>query len=160
MRDTAYSPIVCCLQRGALAQQLERDGIRVHCLNLRRRSVLDGPLFVVFILKLLRRLTRLIRTERVAIMHAHLQDCIIWSVLAGALTRTPVIGTYHGLGIMPQGRRRADPRNAVRRALYRLAGRLADRTIAVSGPVRELLCREMGFDERKTVLLLNGVDTD
>ena len=159
MRDSTYLPIVCCLQPGPLARKLERDGIRVHCLNLRRRSVLEGPPFVLFVWRLLRDLARLVKTERVAIIHAHLPDCIIWAAMAGELTRTPVVGTYHGLGILPRGRRRADPRNAVRRALYRLAGRLADRTIAVSKPVHELLCHEMGFDERKTVLLLNGIDT-
>jgi glycosyltransferase involved in cell wall biosynthesis len=159
MRESPYLPIVCCLQSGPLASRLERDGIRVHCLNLRRRSVLAGPFFVLSVLRILWRLTKLVKTEQVAIIHAHLSDCIILGVLAGALTRTPVVGTYHGLGIFPQGRRRADPRNALRRAFYRLAGRLADRTIAVSPPVRELLCHEMGLDERKTVLVLNGVDT-
>lgn len=160
LQNSGYRPIVCCLQPGPLAQQLDRDGIALHCLNLRRRSLLEGPLFVAFVLKLLWHLVRLIRRERVAIVHAHLQDCIIWGAFAGALTRTPVVGTYHGLGVMPKGRSRWDPRNAIRRGLYRLAGRLTDRTIAVSNPVRRLLCDEMAFDDRKTVLLQNGVDTD
>jgi glycosyltransferase involved in cell wall biosynthesis len=160
MKSSAYVPIVCCLQPGVVARRLERDGIAVHSLDLRRRSVVEGPLFLVFVLKLVWRLARLVRTERVALIHAHMPDSIIWAAVAGAMTRTPVIGTYHGLGIMPPGRRAADPRNAVRRTLYRLAGRATDRTIAVSAPVRELLCRQMGFDERKTVLVLNGVDVD
>jgi len=72
---------------------------------------------------------------------------------------TAVVGTYHGLGNMPRGRSRLDPRNALRRRLYRAAAAATDRTIAVSPAVRDWLCGEMGFDERKTVLLMNGVDT-
>lgn len=158
-QNSGYRAIVCSLQPGPLAQRLDRDGIALHCLHLRRRSVLEGPLFVVFVLKLLWHLVRLIRSKRIAIVHAHLQDSIIWSAFAGVLTGTPVVGTYHGLGVMPKGRSRWDPRNAVRRGLYRLAGRLTARTIAVSNPVRRLLCDDLGFDDRKTVLLQNGVDT-
>jgi glycosyltransferase involved in cell wall biosynthesis len=160
MRGTAYVPVVCCLQPGAVARLLERDGVRVHILGIRRRSVLQGPLFLLFLLQLFWRLARLLKRERVAILHAHLPDSIIWATVAGALTRTPVVGTYHGLGVMPRARGALDPRNALRRALYRMSGRLAARTIAVSTPIRDMLCAQMGFDERKTVLLLNGVDTE
>jgi glycosyltransferase involved in cell wall biosynthesis len=160
MRDGAYRPVVCCLRKGPLAGRLEAQGIRVHCLNLRRRSILEGPAFVLFVLRLLAGLNDVLESERVAIIHAHLPDSVIWAACMGVLTRTPVIGTYHGLGILPDGRGRFDPRNALRRSLYRLLSRLSDRTIAVSAPVRDLLCREVGLDERKTVLMLNGVDTD
>jgi len=154
-----YTSIVCCLQLGPLTARFESDGIRVHCLKVRRRSLLEGPLFLVFVFKLIFGLRRVIETEQVSIIHAHLQDSIIWAAVVGAITRTPVIGTYHGLGIIPVGRQRLDPRNWLRRALYRLAGRWTDRTVAVSGPVRDVLCQQIGLDERKTVLILNGIDT-
>ncbi len=160
MRDSSYRPVVCCLRRGPLADRLEADGIRVHCLDLRRRSVLDGPAFLVFAVRLLRGLRAVLQSERADIVHAHLPDSIIWAAIAGRLTDTPVLGTYHGLGILPTGRGRFDPRNRVRRVLYRLLSRLTDRTIAVSAPVRDVLCREVGMDPRKTVLMLNGVDTE
>jgi glycosyltransferase involved in cell wall biosynthesis len=158
MSDSHYRPIVCCLQRGRVAVRLEQSGVTVHCLNLRRRSVFD-PLFVFFLLKLTLALRKLIREEAVAIIQAHLPDPTIWASLVGAITGTPVVGTYHGLGIIPPGRGRLDPRNRLRRTLYRMAGRLTARTIAVSVPVRQKLCDELGFDPAKTVLIVNGVDT-
>jgi glycosyltransferase involved in cell wall biosynthesis len=160
LRKTKYRPIVCCLRGGPLAAQLEKDRIPVHCLGLRRRSIAEGPAFVLFVARVLTRLARLVRTERVAIIHAHLPDNIIWAASVGVLTGTPIVGTYHGLGILPDGRSRLDPRNALRRWSYRALARLSDRTIAVSAPVRDMLCTEVGLDERQTVLILNGVDTE
>src|SRR4029453_13030699 len=159
LRDSGYRPLVCCLQPGPLMDRLERHGVPVHCLNLSRRSILEGPAFALFVLRLVRGLARLVNTERVDIVHAHMPDAIIWAACVGRLTGTPVVGTYHGLGNLPRGRGRADPRNAIRRVLYRAAGSRSARTIAVSRAVREWLCRDMRFDERRTVLLMNGVDT-
>ncbi|HEX7796193.1 MAG TPA: glycosyltransferase [Vicinamibacterales bacterium] len=159
MRRSRYRSIVCCLQKGQLAARLERDGIPVHCLNLRRRNLPEGPLFLGFVLQLIAGLRRVVKSEGVTILHAHLPDSIIWAACVGAMTGTPVIATYHGLGIIPQDRSRFDPRNRVRTTLYRLAGKWTDRTIAVSEPVRTMLCEQVGLEERKTVLILNGVDT-
>jgi glycosyltransferase involved in cell wall biosynthesis len=159
MRHSQYRSIVCCLQKGQLAARLERDGIPIHCLNLRRRNLPEGPLFLGFVVQLMSGLRRVVKSEGVTILHAHLPDSIIWAACVGAMTGTPVIATYHGLGIIPQDRSRFDPRNRVRTTLYRLAGKWTDRTIAVSEPVRTMLCKQVGLEERKTVLILNGVDT-
>lgn len=139
---------------------LERDGIRVVCLDLPRPSILRGPSFVVYLIRVLRALFAVVRRHRVAIIHAHLPDCIIMGALVGALTRTGVVATYHGLGIFPPGRRPFDPRSHLRRFMYCLSEKLTDRTIAVSQPVRDLLCRQLGFAQETTVLILNGVDTE
>lgn len=157
--ESGYRPIVCCLQPGALAERIERHGVRVHCLHLPRHSILEGPAFAVFVMRLVRGLARLVRAEGVSVLHAHMPDAIIWAAAVGKLTGTAVVGTYHGLGNLPRGRSRFDPRNALRRKLYRAAAAASDRTIAVSPAVREWLCGEMGFDERQTVLLMNGVDS-
>jgi glycosyltransferase involved in cell wall biosynthesis len=159
LREAGYVPIVCCLHGGAVARELERDGITVRYLNVRRRSVLGGPAFAIFVARLLTRLVKVLRNDHVAILHAHLQDPTMWAVAASAFTRVPVVATYHGLGIMPKGRLRIDPRNAARRALYRFAGRRAACTIAVSQPVLTLL-HDMGVDRHKTILIQNGVETD
>jgi glycosyltransferase involved in cell wall biosynthesis len=159
LRDSGYRPIVCVLQPGALADRLEGHGVRVHCLNLQRHSILEGPAFALFVTRLVRGLARLVKAEGVSVIHAHMPDAIIWAACVGRLTGTAVVGTYHGLGNLPRGRSPMDPRNALRRRLYRAAASSSDRTIAVSPAVRQWLCGEMGFDERKTVLLMNGVET-
>ena len=160
IHGSAYHPVVCCLRGGPVQEQIEASGIPVHVLNLKRPSILAGRSFIAFVFQSLKGLNEVVRTERVTIIHAHMPDGIIWATCAGILTRTPVIGTYHGLGILPAGRWRFDPRNVVRRALYRLVARLSDRSVAVSIPVKDLLCREIGFEENRTVVLINGIDTE
>ena len=159
MRDTAFAPLVCCLQDGPVGDAMRRDGISVENLDLPRRTIAEGPAFGIFVARVVARLRRVIERHDVRLLHAHLHDPIIWATAAGLLHGTPVVGTYHGLGILPAGRGALDPRNALRRALYRLAARRAARIIAVSSPVRELLCTTLGFSPATTVLLTNGIDT-
>ena len=159
MRDTPFAPIVCCLQDGPVGEAMRRDGIIVENLDLRRRTIAAGPAFGIFVARVVGRLRRVLDRHDVRLLHAHLHDPIIWATAAGLLHGTPVVGTYHGLGILPPGRGALDPRNALRRALYRLAAKRAARIIAVSSPVRDLLCATLGFSPETTVVLTNGIDT-
>jgi|KBSSwiStaDraftv2_1062776.scaffolds.fasta_scaffold39243_3 glycosyltransferase involved in cell wall biosynthesis len=159
MRDTPFAPLVCCLQDGPVGEAMRRDGIIVESLDLPRRTIAEGPAFGIFVARVVARLRRVLHRHDVRLLHAHLHDPIIWASAAGFLHGTPVVGTYHGLGIMPAGRGALDPRNALRRALYRLAARHAARIIAVSSPVRDLLCSTLGFSPATTIVLTNGIDT-
>jgi glycosyltransferase involved in cell wall biosynthesis len=159
MRDTPFAPIVCCLQDGPVGDAMRRDGISVENLDLPRRTIAEGPAFGIFVARVVARLRRVVERHEVRLLHAHLHDPIIWAAAAGLLHGTAVVGTYHGLGILPAGRGALDPRNALRRALYRLAAKRAARIIAVSSPVRDLLCTTLGFSPATTVLLTNGIDT-
>jgi glycosyltransferase involved in cell wall biosynthesis len=159
MRDTPFAPLVCCLREGPVAETLRRDGITVENLGLQRRTITEGPAFGIFVARVVSRLRRVIDRHQVALLHAHLHDPIIWTTAAGLLHGTPVVGTYHGPRILPEGRSAFDPRNAIRGALYRLAAKRTARIIAVSSEVRDLLCTTMGFSPATTVLMTNGIDT-
>jgi len=159
MRDTPFAPLVCCLRDGPVAEAMRRDGIIVENLDLRRRTFTEGPAFGIFVARVIARLRRVIDRHEVRLLHAHLHDPIIWATATGLLHGTPVVGTYHGPRIVPEGRGPLDPRNALRRALYRLAAKRAARIIAVSSEVRDLLITTMGFAPAMTVLLTNGIET-
>ena len=159
LRELGYRPVVCCLTPGPLVERLRLGGVTVECLNLRRPSVLTGPRFVVFAWRAVFGLHRMLRRHRAALLHAHLPDSILWGVIVGRMLGIPVIGTYQGLGIMPARRSRIDPRGALRRAAYRWADRCCDRTIAVSAPIRRLLCDDFGFRPETTILIPNGTET-
>lgn len=158
--SSACQHIVCALEGGPLQALLEHQGIPVRCLNLPRRSIVTGPLYVIYTVRVLRALTRVLRRHHVALIHAHLPDAIVVGALAGKLSGTPVVGTYQGLGIWPRNRSKYDPRTMIRKILYRLAGRYSKRTIAVSPPVWSLLCENLGFSPETTVLIPNSIDTD
>jgi glycosyltransferase involved in cell wall biosynthesis len=158
MRTGRYQPLVCCLEGGPLVKRIQEDGVPLVCLDLPRPSVLTGPWFALHFVRLAARLMRVVRQHRVAIIHAHLADAAVLGAFIGAMCRTPVVATYHGLGILPSDRGAYDPRNRVRRWLYRTSGRLSARTIAVAPAVLDLLRKELGIDDTRAALILNGVD--
>jgi glycosyltransferase involved in cell wall biosynthesis len=158
-RGGRYQPIVCSLQGGPIQTLLEQAGIPVVTLETERPSVKNVPRFLLRMTSILKALSRTFRDREVDVIHAHMQDSNLLAALVGAYCDTAVVGTYHGLGIFPAGRSALDPRNRIRKELYRLAGRLSDCTIAVSPPVRERLCSDIGLSPDKTILVLNGVDT-
>jgi len=159
LRDTPFAPLVCCLQNGPVGEAMARDGITIECLDLPRRAITAGPAFATFVARVVSRLRRVIDTHHVGLLHAHLPDPIMWATVAGALEGIPVVGTHHGPALLPMGRGALDPRNALRRLLYRASARYSARTIAVSREVHDLLCGPFGFDPRTTVLITNGIDT-
>ena len=154
-----YDVVVCCFVPGPVVEQLERAGIAVEVLNLRRPSVLSVVPFVRYVWQAYAGLTRVLRERRVTLFHAHLPDSIMWAVIVGSLRGVPVVATYHGPQMMPKGRGPLDPRNSFRRAAYRLAHRVCRRTIAVSEAIRDLLSHEYGFARERTILIPNPVNT-
>lgn len=159
-RGGKYEPVVCSLEGGPIQSLLDEEGIPRVNLERARPSIINLPRFAYQMTTIFRTLARTFREHRVSIIHAHLQDSNLIGAVVGAYCNIAVVGTYHGLKIFPPGRSPLDPRNVMRRRLYRLAGRLSDRTIAVSTPVRDQLCDEIGLRPDKTVLVLNGVDTN
>lgn len=150
---------VCCLRDGPLRAPLERAGVAVFCLGLRRRSIVRLPWFIADIARVLWRLTRLLRSQNIDILHAHIADAAMLALAAGRWCGVPVIVTFHGLGLLPSARRRGDPRTWLRRRLYRALARGAWRSIAVSPQVQQALCADLGFDAARTLVLANGIDT-
>jgi glycosyltransferase involved in cell wall biosynthesis len=158
-KAAGYRAVVCCVVPGALVEKLERDGIPVEVLNLRRPSVLSGPKFVRFTWRLLAGFSRVVERHGVTLIHAHLPDSIMWAAAIGTLKGVPVVGTYHGLGIVPRDRSRLDARNLVRRASYRWAHAFCQRTIVVSTAIGDLLRDDYAFRSDTTVRIPNGIDT-
>jgi glycosyltransferase involved in cell wall biosynthesis len=158
-KAAGYRAVVCCVVPGALVQRLERDGIQVEVLNLRRPSLLSGPKFVRFTWQLLAGLSRVVDRHRVTLIHAHLPDSIVWAAAVGTLKDIPVVGTYHGLGILPRNRSRLDARNLIRRTSYRWAHAFCRRTIVVSTAIGDLLRNDYAFRSETTVRIPNGIET-
>ena len=150
---------VCCLRDGPLRAPLERAGVTVFCLDLRRRSIVLLPWFIADIARVLWRLTRLLRSQDIDILHAHIADAAMLALAAAHWCGVPLIVTFHGLGLLPTERRRGDPRTWLRRRLYRALARGAWRSIAVSPKVQQALCEDLGFEPARTLVLGNGIDT-
>jgi glycosyltransferase involved in cell wall biosynthesis len=141
---------VCCLKSiGGNPFEAELRALGVPVTNLGARNLRDLGAF--------RRLLRLLREERIGLVHAHLAYASIWGALACRRTGIPCVATLH---VPPSG---APPRSreGIRESLMvRALDRWAARVIAVSGSVREAWIRRGGLDPSKIVIVGNGIEVD
>src|SRR5262249_38202395 len=136
-----FRPMVCCLNfKGRLAEELEAEGIPVFALD--KKPKLD--------LGIVWKLARLMRRERVDVVHTHLWTSSFWGRLAARVAAVPVVVvTEHNLDLW---RRRphflAD----------RLLARWTDRWIFVSREVEEFYRKRLPDRPRDFRVVHNGVD--
>lgn len=135
--------IVCCLgPKGAVALELEAAGIRV--LSLDKESGFD--------LGLSRRIARLIKSEKVDILHTHNQRPQFYGALAAWLARVPAyIHTRHS---------KNEPDNYKNMVLSRFAGRFADKVVCVSDEVYRYESEKLRAPACKLTVVKNGIDTN
>lgn len=137
----AFRMQVCGLAgEGPLAEEFRRLGVRVHA--LRRRPGVDPGLCL--------RLARLMRRERIDIVHTHNAGPWLYGGLAAKLVGARLVHTEHS-NLFPHQRR-------LRRAERWLA-RWTDALIADSEKVKRQLVEGQGVPAAKVRVVVNGVDT-
>jgi glycosyltransferase involved in cell wall biosynthesis len=141
----AFRFVFACLDEvGPLGEELRAEGFAVHLLG--RRAGLDWgcPL----------RLTRLLRAERVDVVHAHQYTPFFYG-LAARLggPRRPILFTEHG-------RHQPDYPRPKRMLANRLLLSRRDRVVGVGAAVRQALIANEGLPARRVEVLYNGIDVD
>lgn len=126
---------------GWLSEQLKRQGIPYF---VAQSSSWHDP-------HLLTEMTSLIRREKVDLMHSHLADQNFYSCIAGYLTRTRTIATYHGTPGLPKSK---DLRSRIK--LWTVRNR-ADAVVVVSDFLKKVLIG-LNFPPGKITRIYNGVD--
>ena len=135
---------------GPLVSSFEREGIKVHRVEVTRDLT---PLADI---KLLRRLYRIMRRERYAIVHTHTPKMEIVGQLAARLARVPVI-LYTNHGLIFLGRTGA-LEGRMFRTVARIAGLFSDKIISQSAEDCSTVLRERIYARRKVGFLGNGID--
>jgi glycosyltransferase involved in cell wall biosynthesis len=137
-----FESLVCCIQaKGELAAELEAGGTRVLCLERMRSRRFDFAA--------VRDLARLMRAERISLVHSHLYHANLYGRLAAALARVPAIATVHNIYARSK---------LHRRLLNRWLARISTRVVAVSDEVRRDLLEVDGLQTEKVVTVHNGID--
>jgi glycosyltransferase involved in cell wall biosynthesis len=134
--------VVCTKERGRLAPEMEAAGVPVHLCRLSTRL---GPWGLC-------RLARLMRQEKVDLVHTHMYASNVSGTLAARLAGIPVVvGHIHGLDKWKN-----------RRQLWvnRLVSRWQDRVICVSNRVRENYIRATGVNSGKVITIYNGIEAE
>jgi len=140
---TRFDPLVCVLsEKGPVGERIENRGFPVVALHRMKSHRFDH--------RIIWDLYRLIKTEKVDLVHTHLYDGNKYGRLAAGLARVPgLISHYHNV-------------YAHRRIKYHLINRvlssLNDRILAVSQAVKESVVRCDRISPDKIEVLYNGID--
>jgi len=128
---------------GWVEQQLKELGVKYYIIDCKGS----------FNLSYLKSMVKLIRTEKIDIIQSHLLGSNVYSSIAGFLTRTPVISTFHGVvDISPNERFRS---------IKLLALRLGSRKIiTVTDKIKKTVTALPILSESQVSTIYNGVDTN
>jgi glycosyltransferase involved in cell wall biosynthesis len=127
--------------RGVLGPQIEKYSWSVTALEAPRRLC---PILVP-------RLAALFRGRRVDVVHTHNTKALVYGGPAARLARVPLlVHTWHGQNLV------GSPREAL---LFRAAGRLADRVVAVSNDAAAFMAYQ-GIPSFKMRTIYNGIDAE
>ena len=137
-----YRSIVVIRGKGWVYDELGRRGIQPVILDAKGS----------FNWRYLKSLASLIRREKVDLMQSHLLGSNIYSALAGLLSRTPVVATFHGM---------VDVAEKERLLFLKFAainyGAVA--IVAVSKDLRNNIVNRTSLRSDKTKVIYNGIDT-
>lgn len=141
---TRFESTVCCIQdRGELAEEVESLGIPIHALGLMARGGFDR--------RVVPALRRLMREQKVELVHSHLYHANLYGRLAAWREGIPVIASVHNT---------YSRRKWHRHLINRLLARISFRITAGSADVeRDILAHDRVAPE-KLVRLPNCIDLD
>ncbi|MFA5087597.1 MAG: glycosyltransferase [Candidatus Omnitrophota bacterium] len=136
-----YSAKVCCLrQKGDFAFVLEDEGIEV--IELGKKPGID---FLI-----IPKLIRVIKDNKIALVHTHLWVANFWGRLAAILARVPVIITEHNVDVWKKWpHKMAD----------RLLAPFTKKICVVSEQVKRFYREEVGIAAGKLEVVYNGIES-
>ncbi len=105
-----------------------------------------------FNLKYLFTLIRLIKTNKIDIIHSHLFGSNVYCSLAGIITKTPVIATFHGFVDSNQN-------DKLLKLKFTLINKGAASIIFVSNHLMTFFVDKLGANAAKSHVIYNGIDT-
>lgn len=138
--------VVSLTGEGLFAERLKTLGVPVHSMGMRSNRDPAG----------LTRLTGHLRRSRPDAVHVHLYRALLFGRLAARLAGVRTILATEHSALRAEIERRPATGGVV--SAYRLAERLGQCTIAVSGQTRDVLVEVWGVPARRIVVVPNGLD--
>ena len=141
----SYDVHFACLDDlGEIGERLQADGFQVH--QLERGEGLD--------LRCVKRLSKLIRSQSIDLIHAHQYTPFFYALAARGLgTSRPIVFTEHGRFLPDYPRPK-------RMLFNRLMVRKRDRLVAVGNDVKRALIENEGLAKERVEVVYNGIDVD
>jgi glycosyltransferase involved in cell wall biosynthesis len=133
-----FRVMVGLFRPGWLQAECEARGVRTSVM----------PLTGGFNVQWFRACLRLLRQERVALIHAHEFSAILCGWIVAMVARVPFVATVHGKNYFWEKLRR--------RVAYRLISRHG-KMVAVSQDLKRFVCDKVGIAEERVEVIYNGV---
>ena len=137
-----YNATVVIRGRGWVHDELCRRGYKPYIVDAKGS----------FNLAYLFRLIKIIRKERIDIIQSHLFGSNVYCCLAGWLSHTPVITTFHG-AVDFSGER-------FLQAKFRIINTIAKAIVVVSENLKSQLLEKVSLNPGKLKVIYNGIDTN
>ena len=136
-----YNPIVCSIkEKGIVADDIEKTDIRVESLSIRNR----------FNLLALPRLVKILRRERIDILHTFLFWANILGRFTGRIARVPIIiSSEECINLR---------KKKIAILIDRLTSRWADRIVVISKAIKNTLVERERISPEKIEVIYNGID--
>jgi glycosyltransferase involved in cell wall biosynthesis len=140
--ENQYRSVVVIRGKGWVYEELCRRGLEPVLLDAKGS----------FNWRYLYRVCQLVRREHVDLIQSHLLGSNVYSSLAGILTRTPVVATFHGSVDIGENER-------FKRLKSRVINTGACSIIAVTDSLRDDIISRTRLDQHKIRVIYNGIDT-
>ena len=138
--NDGYHPVVVTQKKGWLTEKSSEIGVK--WIILKNTKFFDIRFFL--------ELVRIIREEKIDLIHSHEFLMNTYCTAASIVTGCPIVATVHGKGYYTEKWRR--------RAAYRFVGRCANRVVAVSENLKEFLVEKIRINPSDISVIWNGVD--
>ena len=138
-----YKPIVCCVTRGGPSvEELKEANIPIYILG--KKSKID--------ISVLFKLIKIIRKEKISIIHTYMFTSNMWGRLAAILSRVPVIITSE------QALSYHEKEEWYHIFIDKFLSFFTDKITAVSPEVAESVVKKEGISPKKIKVIFNGVE--
>lgn len=135
-----FKPVVCALKGGRLINEFLALNIPVYILD--KKKGVD--------LSIIPKLFRILRTEKIRIIHSHNFSPNFWGRVIGKIARIPVlISTEHTV---------ATVKTKLQKTIDYILSKSTDKIIAVSNRVRDSHIEEEGIVADKFITIYNGIE--
>jgi len=155
-----HAVVLVTIGEGGPLEEALRKGpaLTIHSLKLRRRSLLQFPLFVTSVTRIVLRLRSLMRRHRVDAVQSHMGEANLLGTLAAWLAGVPRrFPTFHSL-VFTARSGADDRRNRLARRTLRAFSRIATRFVAISEAVRQKVIADTGVAPERVVTVRNGIE--
>lgn len=155
-----YDHYVYCFKNdGPVREKIEALGIPVY-MGQDRVSIKHPIRFGLSLLSLMKDILSFIRTKGIQLIQSHSGEANQLGVVVGKLSGVPTFPTVHSTMAFLDERNTRDPRVHLVKWANRVIYRMADRVLAVSNEIKDIVHQMYRVPEPKVMVLKNGILVD